>query len=50
MAKIRLAPAKGQPDTLKVRTLVFVSHAKWFYISLLLLTYIIVRESVLWMN
>lgn len=48
MAKIRLAPAKAQPDNLKTRAVVFILHAKWFYVSMMLLTYIIIRELFLW--
>jgi hypothetical protein len=50
MAKIKFKPTPAMQDNFKNRALISVIHGKWFYVSIALLTYIVIREIWLWMN
>ena len=50
MAKLVFKDVKVKPDNFKNRMLMTMIHGKWFYVSLILLTYIVIREVWLWMN
>jgi hypothetical protein len=50
VAKIIFKPTPAKKDNFKNRLLVSVVHGRWFYISITLLTYIVIREIWIWMN